>query len=334
MPRKTKLFASLAAALALPLMTFQSASAATTWIMATGNPENSFFTENIREFIKEVETNSKGELKIDLRSNDTLVKHDAIKRAVQSGQVQLGEIRLGVYGNEDPMYNLDNLPGVVTDYKQAKLLMDAQAPYFDTLFKKNRIRALSYVPWPGQGFFTKTALTTPEDMKGKKLRIYSQPTREMGEALGFQSTILPFAEVSQAYATGLINSLFTSAQTGIDTQIWDNAKYYTYTGTMHNKNVVIVSETAMRALPKAVQDVVIAAGERATTRGYEMSAEVSQKNIDVLKQHGMEVTDASASIQEKIGSIGKKMIEDWRNAANDEQRAVLDNYVAARDKAQ
>jgi len=74
--------------------------AQTTWTMASGYPESSFFTQNIRLFIKDVEEKSNGKLKIDLRSNDSLIKHDAIKRAVQSGQVQIGEIRLGVYGNE------------------------------------------------------------------------------------------------------------------------------------------------------------------------------------------------------------------------------------------
>src|SRR5688572_6941993 len=91
--------------------------AQTTWTMASGYPESSFFTQNIRQFIKEVDEKSGGKLKIDLRSNDSLIKLDAIKRSVQSGQIQIGEIRLGVYGNEGAMYNLDNTPGVATDYE-------------------------------------------------------------------------------------------------------------------------------------------------------------------------------------------------------------------------
>jgi hypothetical protein len=71
--------------------------AQTAWTMASGYPETSFFTQNARQFIKEIEDKSGGKLKIDLRSNDSLIKLDAIKRAVQSGQIQIGEIRLGVY---------------------------------------------------------------------------------------------------------------------------------------------------------------------------------------------------------------------------------------------
>src|SRR5690606_29117651 len=143
--------------------------AATTWTMASGYPDDSFLTENIREFIKDVEDKSGGRLKIDLRSNGTLIKHDAIKRAVQSGQVPIGEIRLGVYGNESPMFILDSVPNIAKNYEEATLLTEAQKPYFDDLFGKNRMRIISYVAWPGQGFYTKEPATSPEQFKGQKL---------------------------------------------------------------------------------------------------------------------------------------------------------------------
>ena len=92
-----------------------TAAAQETWVMASGYPEDSFFTKTIRQFIEEVESAADGELTIDLRPNGELIKLDAIRRAVQSGQVQLGEIRFGVYGNESPMYTLDSLPGLASD---------------------------------------------------------------------------------------------------------------------------------------------------------------------------------------------------------------------------
>lgn len=313
------------AALVLP-MSVQAAQ--TTWIMATGYPESSFFTKNIRQFIAEVEKESGGKLKIDLRPNDTLIKHDAIKRAVQTGQVQLGEVRLGVYGNEDPMYILDGIPNISANYEEAWALAQAQKPYFDTLLKKSNLRILTYVSWPGQGFYTKTPINKPEDFKGKKLRIYSQPTQKMGELLGFQATILPFAEVPQAFATGLIDSLFTSAQTGIDTQVWDNAKYFMYTGTLHNKNVVLVNERALRGLDADVRDIVVAAGERASKRGFDLSRQAGEQTIAELSKQGMTVTQAPDSVQAALAKAGETLMADWRKSASPDAQKVLDNYLA------
>ncbi len=314
------------------LLPVSAMAANTTWTMASGYPESSFLTQNIRQFIAEVEKESGGRLKIDLRSNDTLIKHDAIKRAVQTGQIQAGEVRLGVYGNEDPMYTLDGLPNIAANYKEAWMLMQAQKPYFDKLLGKHNIKAISYVSWPGQGFYTKTEVKGPEDFKGKKLRIYSPPTLKMGQMLGFQATILPFAEVPQAFATGLIDSLFTSAQTGIDTQAWDNVKYFMYTGTLHNKNVVLVNERALKRLDDDVQRIVIEAGERASKRGFEMSQKASDETLEVLRKNGMTVTDAPASVQEALAAVGKTLMEDWAKTATPEQREVLEKYQEMKKK--
>ena len=319
-------------ALALCVTAASTATAATTWTMASGYPESNFFTQNIREFIKEVETKSQGRLKIDLRSNDTLIKHDAIKRAVQSGQVPIGEIRLGVYGNEGQMYILDALPNIASNYEEEALLTQAQKPYFSELFGKNGMRVLTYVPWPGQGFYTKAPVKTVADFKGQRLRIYSAPTQKMGDMLGFQSTILPFAEISQAFATGMIEALFTSAQTGTDVQAWENTKYFTYTGSMHNKNAIIVNQAALSRLDKDVQQIVIEAGEHATARGRELSKKANSDKVDVLRSKGMVVEDASPAIQAELKKVGETMIAEWRQSALPAEQKVLDNYLKARSQ--
>jgi TRAP-type C4-dicarboxylate transport system substrate-binding protein len=110
------------------------------------------------------------------------------------------------------------------------------------------------VPWPGQGFYTKQPVAGLADLKGQKLRIYSKQTQQLGEKLGMEALILPFAEVPQAFSTGMIQSLWTSAQTGTDVKAWEYTKHFTYTGTMHNKNAIIVNERAFRALDPATAE--------------------------------------------------------------------------------
>lgn len=314
------------AALALSVGLAAPAVAQTNWTMASGYPESSFFTQNIRQMIKEIEEKSGGKLKIDLRSSDSLIKLDAVKRAVQSGQIQIGEIRLGVYGNEAAMYNLDNIPGVATTYDQATKLTDAQRPFFDAMFKKNGLRAITYVAWPGQGFYTKEPLKALADLKGQKLRIYSKQTQIMGEKLGMEALILPFAEVPQAFSTGMIQSLWTSAQTGTDVQIWDYVKHFTYTGTMHNKNAILVNERAFRQLDAATQNVVLDAGEAATKRGWELSKKASEERENVLKSHGVTIAQAPKDVLDAIEAAGKGMVADWLTTATADEKAVYEDY--------
>ncbi|MGF1528899.1 MAG: TRAP transporter substrate-binding protein [Candidatus Competibacterales bacterium] len=297
------------------------------WIMASGYPDSNFMTKNIRLFIEDVEKASDGALTITLHPNDTLIKHDNIRRAVQRGQVQIGEIRLGVHSNEDPMYGLAALPFIASNYEEAWRLKEAQKPYFDQLMGEIGIDVLAYQPWPGQGFYTRFPVTSTEDFAGKKLRIYSRPTQEMGEALGFEATILPFAEIPQAFATGLIEALFTSPQTGIDIQAWDNTDYFTLVGAIYSKNAIIVNQQAFESLDPELQTVLLEAGERATQRGWEMSEATLKAQMETLADNGMTVTEGSAEIIEAMKAIGQTMMERWRESASPEAVAVLDNYL-------
>lgn len=308
--------------------TTATASAETNWIMASGYADTNFMTQNIQKFIEDVKKETGGELNITLHSNGTLIKLDGIRRAVQTNQVQIGEIRLGSYSNEDPMYNLAGLPFVAGDYDSAWKLMEAQKPYFDKMFDKLGFKALAYQPWPGQGFYTKFPVTGLKDFDGAKLRIYSKATQDMGNALGFNATILPFAEIPQAFATGLIDALFTSPQTGIDIQAWDNTDYFTAAGAIYTKNAIIVNKDAFEALPKETQDALVAAGEAATKSGWEISKAVYAKQLETLKENGMTVADAPDEVIAKLKEIGGTMMSDWKASASPEAIAVLEAYQA------
>ena len=196
--------------------------------------------------------------------------------------------------------------------------------------KKQGLKVLYYSPWPGQGFYTKVPVASVADFKGKKLRIYSTATQQMGEMLGFNATILPFAEIPQAFSTGLIEALFTSPQTGIDIQAWDNTKHFTYAGAIFSKNAVVVNEGYFSALSAGDQAAIMTAAASAELRGWEMSAETTAAQIGILSTNGMTTATASPEIIEKMQGIGLEMMKTWRKDASPEAIAVLDRYMALR----
>lgn len=325
MTRTTKSYLA-SACLAVALTASGVARAETDWIMASGYADTNFMTQNIQQFIEDVKDATGGELNITLHSNGTLIKLDGIRRAVQTNQVQIGEIRLGSYSNEDSMYNLAGLPFVAGDYASAWKLMEAQKPYFDAMFDEIGFKALAYQPWPGQGFYTKFPVNGIADFEGQKLRIYSKATQDMGNALGFEATILPFAEIPQAFATGLIDALFTSPQTGIDIQAWDNTDYFTAAGAIFTKNAIIVNKDAFEALPDETQAALVAAGEAATKRGWEMSEAVYAEQLATLEENGMTVADAPEEVIVKLKEIGATMMSEWQASASPDAISVLETY--------
>ena len=108
MKRIAALAVALGFAFALPAL------AQTKWDLPTAYPAANFHTENIMEFVADVDKGSGGKLKIQVHPAAALFKAPEIKRAVQGGQAQAGEILLVNYENEDPLYGLDGIPFLAT----------------------------------------------------------------------------------------------------------------------------------------------------------------------------------------------------------------------------
>ena len=70
------------------------------WDLPAAYPATNFHTENLEQFAKDVDKATNGKLKITVHSNASLFKAPEIKRAVQGGQAQIGEILLVNYQNE------------------------------------------------------------------------------------------------------------------------------------------------------------------------------------------------------------------------------------------
>ncbi len=105
--------------------------AQTKWDLPTAYPANNFHTENLQQFASDVDKATGGKLKIQLHPNASLFKAPEIKRAVQGGQAQAGEILLVNFENEDPLYGIDGVPFLATSYGESFKLYKAQRKALD-----------------------------------------------------------------------------------------------------------------------------------------------------------------------------------------------------------
>ena len=102
--------------------------AQTKWDMPTPYADTEFQTKNNYQFAEDVKKASNGVLNIQVHSANSLIKNPEIKRAVQTGQVQIGEIFKPNLGPEDPMFELDAIPFFAASYKEAQALLEVSRP--------------------------------------------------------------------------------------------------------------------------------------------------------------------------------------------------------------
>lgn len=296
------------------------------WVMATPYPDTNFHTQNIKQFAEEVKTATGGKLLITIHSNQSLVPMPQIKRAVQSGQAQLGEILLSAYGNEDPFFEVDGVPMLSPGFDNAKKLWAASKPYVDKRFRAQGIVPLFSVPWPPQGLYTKKPITSLTDLKGMKFRAYNAVTARMAELVGAVPTTVQQAEVPQAFATGVVDSMVTSGATGVDTKAWDFSKYYYDLRVINNKNVVLVSQRALEALEPAVRTAGMEAAAKAEVRGWAASERTMDETTKRLAAEGLKVEAPTPALRAELQKLGDTMAAEWIKRAGAEGEAMLKAY--------
>ena len=298
-------------------------AAADKWNMASGYPESNYHTQNIKQFIDDAQKATGGKLEVALHANQSLFKLPETKRAVQSGQVQLGELLIVQFGNEDPIFEASAIPFLSDTFPKAKKLWDATKPATVERLAKQGIRLLYSTPWPSQGFYTKAPVTSMADFKGLKMRTYSPMTSRMAELMGAVPASVVFSEVPQAFATGLVSTMYTSPQTGIDTQAWDFSKHFLNVGGNHTFNVVIVNEAAFKALPADQQAAVLDAAAKAEARGWKIAEEITGTQLQTLRDKGMTISMPSPEFRGQLEKVGATLTEEWVKKAGDVGQAVV-----------
>ena len=304
------------------------AAAQTKWDLPSAYPANNFHTENLQQFANDVEKGSGGKLKIQLHPNASLFKAPEIKRAVQGNQAQAGEILLVNYENEDPLYGLDGIPFLATSYADAFKLYKASKQALNDKLAKQGMMLLYTVPWPPQGIYTNRTLNSVADMKGLKWRAYSPATAKIAELVGAQPMTVQAAEVSQALATGVIDSYMSSGSTGYDSKTYEHIKNWYDTQAWLPKNAIIVNKRAFDALDKTTQAAVLKAAADAEARGWKLSQEKNSWYVDQLKAKGMNIAKPSEQLTADLRKVGNFMLAEWQRKAGNEGRKVIDAYRA------
>ena len=308
------------------LLVAGTAAAQVKWDLPSAYAPGNFHTENLVQFAADVDKATGGKLKITVHSNASLFKAPEIKRAVQGEQAQAGEILIVNFENENPLYGLDGVPFLATSYADSMKLYKASKPALDKLFAAQGIKVLYAVPWPPQGIFSKKPLNSAADMKGLKWRAYSPATAKIAELVNAQPVTVQAAELSQAMATGVIDSMMTSGATGFDTKAFEYIKNFYDNQAWLPKNAVIVNQKAFNALDKATQDGLLKAAAEAEARGWKVSQEKTQWYYDQLTKNGMTVHKPSAQLTSDLKKVGDVMLQDWLKKAGPDGQAVIDAY--------
>jgi TRAP-type C4-dicarboxylate transport system substrate-binding protein len=302
------------------------ASAQIKWDLPAGYPAGNPHTQNLTQFAADVAKASGNKLTITVHPNGSLFKAQEIKRAVQTGQAQIGEVLMSLLENENPVFGADAVPFVATGFDASWKLWQAQRPVVEKILAGQGIKLLYAVAWPPQGIYTKKPLNTVADMKGLKWRAYNPATTRIAQHVGAQPLTIQAAELSQALSTGVVDSFMSSGATGVDSKVWENLTHFATADAWLPKNMVIVNQKEFDKLDTATQQAVVTTAKAAEERGWKRMRDYTSETLTTLRNNKITVYEPSPALKADLTKLGETLLAEWLAKAGPDGQTIITSF--------
>ena len=311
----------LAAAAAIAMSPAASAQAET-WDMPLAYSATNYHSEIAAEFAAEVSANSG--LEIVPHPGGSLFPGGEIFPAVRRGLAPIGERLISALGNEDPIYEIDSVPFLATGFDGARALYAASRPALEETLDEAGLHLLYSCPWPPQGFYSVREASNLAALEGMKFRAYNATTSRMAEGLGMVPTTIEAAELSQAFATGVAESMISSGSTGYDRALWEHVDYFYDVQAWLPRNMVIANRGAWDGLDGETQSVIEAAAAKAEAACWAKAEELAGWYIAQFADKGMKVGTLNDEVLAAFRQVGAQLRDDWLERAGARGQAIVD----------
>lgn len=298
------------------------------WDLPAPQPSDNYITENVKWFADQVREATEGELDIRVHPSGSLFPGDQIKRAVQRDQAQMGVHVLSAHQNENALYGIDSVPFLADSFEESAQLWEVTEPALNELMAEQNLQLLYHIPWPPQGIFFDRVIESPEDAEGLKFRAYNTATARFAELLGMTPTLIEEAELSQAAATGMVESLISSGEPVYNHQLWDYLPHFYDAKAWLVLSHIFVNKDRWDALDDKTKQEVLGIAEEAEQRGEEQARELTDDLKRQLSDKGVEINQPNEELQAEFQRIGEEMQEEWLEKANEESKQLVEEYRA------
>jgi C4-dicarboxylate-binding protein DctP len=240
-------------------------------------------------FKKRAEELTKGAVKVEVYPNSQLYKDKEEMEALQIGAVQMLAPSLAKFG---PLgvkeFEVFDLPFIFNN--DADLHKVTTGPTGQKLLDKlepKGVKGLAFWDNGFKSFSANTPIKTPEDLKGKKLRIQSSKVlEEQMRAIKAMPQVMPFSEVYQALQTGVVDGTENPISNFYTQKMHEVQKHLTLTDHGYLGYAVIVNKKFWDGLPADVRTQLEAAMKESTVYANKIAKEMNDKDLASVKASG------------------------------------------------
>lgn len=304
----------IAAALA---MAGAAASAETTIRVTLQLPEKHSLGQNWLAFKDIVEKESGGELKVQLFPSAQLYKDKQVPEAVGSGAIEAGSAFLGRYAGSVPAVDVVNLPYFFRDEAHLRAAVATGSKMRNLLdaavLEETGARVLWWQAFGRNIYLTNgSAIRTPADLNGKKVRTYGKVLGWTVEALGGAPTLMSGSKQFLAYQQGAVDVGMTGASAVKSRKLYEVMDHMTLSFDSTIEFIAVMNEKFFQSLSSENQTIILKA-----------AATVEQQLRDVIYKQETAAVDEVRSKMTVVDLTEQERAK-WRDATKE----VVDRFVS------
>ena len=231
------------------------------------------------------------------------------------------------------VYEIFSMPYLFDSEEVYKSVMQ-DTEYMENVYASTDEAGFRIVTWYNAGtrnFYGKSPIRTPEDLKGKKIRVQQSPASvEMVKAFGAAAAPMGFGEVYTAIQQGVIDGAENNELALTNNKHGEVAKYYSYNKHQMVPDMLVANLKFLNSLSPEDYQVF----KEAAALSTEVEMEEWDKSIEEAKkiatdEMGVEFIDVDVeAFKEKVLPLHESMLQE-----NEKIRDLYDHIQAANEKA-
>lgn len=264
--------------------------------MATLVPENSSWFLVLKEVADQWGKLSGGKVRVLLYPGGRQGDDPDVVRKMRLGTLNAGVLTsAGLAEIERGIYAL-SIPMAFEDYDEVYAVLEKMRPRLEAQFEGKGFVVLNWADGGWNSFFTKSPVTTPDDMK--KLKLFSwagdAKTTEVYKKLGFDPRPAPSTELVTGLQTGLFEAFLSPPQVAMITRYYEHAKYMTDINYQILMGGTVIRKDVWEQIPADLRPQLLQVARTAGAKLQKSIRDEYRADVDAMRKAGLTVVPVDA----------------------------------------
>ncbi|TNV19607.1 TRAP transporter substrate-binding protein [Buttiauxella sp. B2] len=290
----------------------EAPTGAVTLKTAFNQSENNPQYKALVSFSDKLESATDGRYKLEIHPNELLGDQRASLELVQSGAIQMAVVANPLVENFNKNFSVLAMPYVYDNPEHQRKVFTSGV--LDSLFASTKGTGFEVVTAYTAGarsIYTKgAAVTSPENMKGKKIRVMQSDTMiKMLDCMGGTGVPMGQGEVYSAIQQGVLDGAENNEITYADLKQYEVAPYFSTTRHVMVADLLVANESFLAKMTDSDRDLFRKLAKESTQTQFELWDQALDGARKVAKDNGAVFTDVDIKpFQERCKPLQSAML--------------------------